>query len=80
MKIGTAPQWRMHETEAPQEDQEGFAQMPQIEDLADESVIVEIDESDAMYVDDEPVAGMNELQDVLTRKMATEKKREMIIS
>ncbi len=67
------------ETEAPEEDNEGFAQMPRIEDLADESVIVEIDDNDAIFVDDEPVGGLGELQDVLSRKMSVEQKREMII-
>lgn len=67
------------ETEAPQEDQDGFAQLPQIQDLADESVIVEIDENDGIFVDDEPVNSIGALQDVLLRKMSTEQKREMII-
>ncbi len=67
------------EAEAPEEDNDGFAQMPRMEDLADESVIVEIDDTNAIFVDDEPVGGLGELQDVLARKMSVEQKREMII-
>ncbi|MBX3439943.1 MAG: biopolymer transporter ExbD [Planctomycetaceae bacterium] len=67
------------QTEAPEEDKEGFAQMPQIEDLADQAVIVEIDERNTIFVDDQPVGGLGELQDVLLRPMSTEQKREMII-
>lgn len=67
------------ETEAPESEQEGFAQMPTIEDLADDSVIVAIDEKDALFVDDVPVSGPGELQEVLLRKMSAEQKREMII-
>ncbi|MGD9853338.1 MAG: biopolymer transporter ExbD [Planctomycetaceae bacterium] len=67
------------ETEAPEEDQEGYAQLPQMQDLAAESVIVEIDDSDVIFVDDERVGGPGELQDVLLRKMSVEQKREMII-
>lgn len=66
-------------TEAPEEEREGFAQIPRIDDLADESVIVEIDDRDALFVDGEPVIGLGEFQDVLTRKMSEERKREMII-
>ena len=67
------------ETEAPEPEKEGFAQMPNIQDLADESVIVEIDENDSIFVDDEPVGGLGELEDVLRRKMSGEQKLEMII-
>jgi biopolymer transport protein ExbD len=66
-------------TEAPEEDREGFAQMPRIEDLAAESVIVEIDEHDALFVDGERVIGLGDLQEALMRKMSDEQKREMII-
>src|SRR5690606_21435000 len=64
---------------APDDEREGFAQLPQVQDLADESVIVEIDENDAIFVDDEPVGGPGDLPDILRRKMSAEQKREMII-
>ena len=67
------------ETEAPEPEEEGAAQLPSMEDLADDSVIVEIDENDVIFVDDVQVGGMNELTDVLEQKMAGEKKGEMII-
>jgi biopolymer transport protein ExbD len=66
-------------TEAPEDEREGFAQMPRIEDLADESVIVEIDENDALFVDGARVIGVGDLQEALMRKMSEERKREMII-
>lgn len=67
------------ESEPPEPEKEGYAQMPTIDDLADESVIVEIDENDTIFVDDEAVGGPGELEDVLRHKVASEQKLEMII-
>lgn len=67
------------ESEAPEPEQEGASQLPTLEDFADDSVIVEIDENDAMFVDDEPVAGLGELEDVLLQKINGEQKTEMVI-
>ena len=67
------------ETEAPEPDDEGAAQMPSMDDLADDSVIVEIDENDAIFVDDAQVGSIGELVDALERKVSGEQKLEMII-
>ncbi len=67
------------EAEAPAPEQEGAAQLPMLEDFADDSVIVEIDESNTIFVDDQPVSGWQELEDVLVRKINTEQKTEMVI-
>lgn len=53
--------------------------MPSMDDLADDSVIVEIDENDSIYVDDKQVGSIPELRDALELKFASEKKTEMII-
>jgi biopolymer transport protein ExbD/phage FluMu protein Com len=67
------------ETEAPEPDEEGAAQMPTMDDLASDSVIVEIDENDVIFVDDTQVASIADVVDQLELKIANEQKREMII-
>lgn len=67
------------ETEAPEPEDEGAAQLPSMDDLADDSVIVEIDENDVIYVDDTQVASIADVVDELQSKIANEQKREMII-
>ena len=56
------------------------AQVPMtMDDLAAESVIVEIGADDTIVVDDVPVAGPVELGEVLISKIANEGKTEMVI-
>lgn len=69
------------QTEAPEPDEEGAAQMQRIQDIEDASVIVSIDAEDNILVDDEPVAGLGQLVDVLTARMHAEQppRTEMMI-
>ncbi|MBX3443607.1 MAG: biopolymer transporter ExbD [Planctomyces sp.] len=67
------------ETSAPQPEDEGAAQSVTLEDLASESIVVTITTDDQILVDDEPVAGLAELRDVLALKMASESKNELLI-
>lgn len=67
------------ESEAPEPEEEGAAQMPTMDDLASDSVIVEIDENDVIYVDDTQVASVADVISELELKIANESKREMII-
>jgi biopolymer transport protein ExbD len=67
------------ETEAPEPDDEGAAQMPSMDDLANDSVIVEIDENDVIFIDDAQVGSIADVVDELQLKIANEQKREMII-
>jgi biopolymer transport protein ExbD len=67
------------ETEAPEPDEEGAAQMPSMDDLANDSVIVEIDENDIIYIDDAQVGSIADVIDELQQKISGEQKREMII-
>jgi biopolymer transport protein ExbD len=50
-----------------------------MDELAEESVVVEIGADDSIRVDDVPVAGPVELGEVLAAKIANEKKTEMVI-
>jgi len=50
-----------------------------MDELAEESVIVEIGADDSIRVDDVPVAGPVELGDLLTAKIGNEKKTELVI-
>lgn len=67
------------EAEPPEPEQEGAAQLPSMDDLADDSVVVELDENDAIFVDDAQVGSIGELTDVLARKISGEQKLEMVI-
>lgn len=66
------------ETAPPEPDEDGAAQSLTMEDLEEESVVVDIDEEDNIRVDDTPVSGLAALRDVLTAKIA-EGKTEMLI-
>lgn len=66
-------------TSPPEPDEEGAAQSVVMEDLEEESVVVEIDEENNIRVDDVPVSGVGELGDVLAAKIANEGKTEMLI-
>lgn len=67
------------ETAPPEPDEEGAAQSVTMEDLEEESVVVEIDEENNLRVDDVPVSGTGELKDVLAAKIGNEGKTEMLI-
>ncbi len=63
----------------PEPDEEGAAQSVTMEDLEEESVVVELDEENTIRVDDVPVSGVGELTDVLAAKIGNEGKTEMLI-
>jgi biopolymer transport protein ExbD len=67
------------ETTPPQPDQAGAALSLTIQEVEDDSVVVEIDGENQIRVDDVPVAGLGELRDVLAGKIANENKTEMLI-
>jgi biopolymer transport protein ExbD len=67
------------QTQAPQPDEEGAAQAVTINELEEDAIVVEIDAEDHLLVDDEPVANVGVLVDVLTAKMASEQRTEMLI-
>ncbi|QDT35077.1 biopolymer transporter ExbD [Thalassoglobus polymorphus] len=63
----------------PEPDEEGVSQSVTMEDLEEESVVVELDEENTIRVDDVPVSGIGELTDVLAAKIGNEGKTEMLI-
>jgi biopolymer transport protein ExbD len=67
------------QTQAPEPDEEGAAQAVTINELQEDAIVVEIDAEDHLLVDDEPVANVGVLVDVLTSKMASEQRNEMLI-
>ncbi len=67
------------ETAPPEPDEEGAAQSVTMEDLEEESVVVEIDAENNIRVDDVAVSGTGELVDVLAAKIGNEGKTEMLI-
>ncbi len=67
------------ETSPPEPEDEGAAQSVVIEEIEEESVVVEIDEEDNIRVDDVAVSGFSELKDVLQSKISNEGKTEMLI-
>ncbi len=67
------------ETAPPEPDEEGAAQSVTMEDLEEESVVVEIDAENNLRVDDVPVSGTGELADILAAKIGNEGKTEMLI-
>jgi biopolymer transport protein ExbD len=68
-------------TTPPEPDEDGAAQTVSTQDIVESSVIVEIDASDNIKVDDDPVASLGMLVDVLTSKMTAESppRNEMLI-
>ena len=65
----------------PDPEEKGAQQQPQmLEDFEDSSVIVEIDENNALFVDDEPLADPAQLADVLMKKGRSEQKTEIMIT
>lgn len=67
------------ETAPPEPDEEGASQSVSMEDLEEDSVVVEIDEENNIRVDDVPISGTGELADVLVAKIGSEGKTEMLI-
>lgn len=67
------------ETAPPEPDEEGAAQSVTMEDLEEESVVVEIDAENNLRVDDVPVSGTGELAVVLADKIGNEGKTELLI-
>jgi biopolymer transport protein ExbD len=67
------------QTQAPEPDEEGAAQAVTVNELQEDAIVVEIDAEDHLLVDDEPVANVGVLVDVLTAKMASEQRNEMLI-
>ncbi|QDU38861.1 Biopolymer transport protein ExbD/TolR [Maioricimonas rarisocia] len=67
------------QTQPPESKEEGVSQTVTLDDLADTSVIVEIDADDRIRVDDQPVAGFAQLVDVLAGKLVNESKNELLI-
>jgi len=69
------------EMPAPDQDKQGAAQsMQPLEDMQDTSVIVEIDDRDAVLVDDEPLASIERLADALRDRMRKEQKSELVLT
>jgi len=65
----------------PEPDEEGAQQTVQtLEDFEADSIIVEIDEKNTIYVDDEPVSDPAHLADLLLDKGRTEQKFELLIN
>lgn len=67
------------QTAPPEPDEDGVSQSVSMEELEEESVVVEIDEESNIRVDDVPVSGTGELTDVLIAKISNEGKTEMLI-
>lgn len=67
------------QTTPPEPNDDTGAVTIQLEDMKDESVIVNIDENGSMTVDDVPIEGAGALVEVLMAKMVTEQKTELLI-
>jgi biopolymer transport protein ExbD len=63
----------------PNSDQKGATQSLSLEDLQDNTVFVRIDEHNAIFIDDEPVADRTRLKDVLTDARLTTLRNEVAI-
>ena len=83
MVTATFAAQKVLETSAPEPDVEkaggGISVVENAEDLSGLAVTVEIDAHDQMRVDDQPVAGLFELKQLLTNKLLTEQKTEVLI-
>ena len=68
------------EIPAPDPDEQGAAQQIQtLEDMQQDSVIVEIDEDNIIFVDYEPLADKSRLEDKLRDKLVNEQKNELVL-
>ena len=77
---------KVMETSRPQDEQEeegsggGAVQaVASVDDLSESSVVVDIDEHDRMTIEGQPIEGMFALREVLSRKLLTEQKTELLI-
>lgn len=65
----------------PDPDQKGATQQMQtLDDLQGTSILVKIDASNAILIDDEPLADPSQLTDVLREKMRKEQKTELLVT
>ena len=65
----------------PDPDQKGATQQMQtLDDLQGTSILVKIDASNAILIDDEPLADPSQLTDVLRNKMRKEQKTELLVT
>lgn len=67
------------ETPPPDPEKEGAQAQQTLEDLEQTSIIVLIDEQDSIFVDDEPVADPDNLEELLGDLLRRENKNEVII-
>ncbi len=69
------------EVPTPDPDQKGASQQVQtIDDLHGTSIIVKIDASNTIWIDDEPLSDVNRLADTLRDKMRREQKTELLVT
>ena len=69
------------EVPTPDPDQKGASQQVQtIDDLHGTSIIVKIDASNTIWIDDEPLGDVNRLADTLRDKMRREQKTELLVT
>jgi biopolymer transport protein ExbD len=69
------------EVPTPDPDQKGASQQVQtLDDLQGTSIIVKIDSSNTVFIDDEPVADVLRLSDTLRDKMRREQKTELLLT
>ena len=69
------------EVPTPDPDQKGASQQVQtIDDLHGTSIIVKIDASNTIWIDDEPLGDANRLADTLRDKMRREQKTELLVT
>src|SRR5690606_5409391 len=68
------------EVPPPNPDKKGAAQSLQtLDDFKEDSIIVEIDERNTIVIDDEPLAALASLPQVLSNNMLLEKKNELML-
>jgi biopolymer transport protein ExbD/DNA-directed RNA polymerase subunit M/transcription elongation factor TFIIS len=66
---------------APDPDKQGAAQSEtMLEELLDESIQVDINEENVIFIDDEPLSDVNELVSMLSEKMIADGKSELIVT
>lgn len=69
------------EVPTPDPDQKGASQQVQtLDDLQGTSIIVKIDSSNTVFIDDEPIADLLRLADTLRDKMRREQKTELLVT
>ncbi len=66
---------------APDPDKQGAAQSEtMLEELLDESIQVDINEENVIFIDDEPLSDVNDLVSMLSEKMIADGKSELIVT